>query len=250
MGRQPNSGAGPHRHSLTSPCSRNGGTTHDETGVEAEGRSRRVEILPQSQSRDDANVAAGVETGVCSKKTRAPGCRGSRNRGDRDRETRSRSLFFGRGRRSSVNGRRGRHNKRAPARRPCFFDRPDVEEPRQGGRRQCTRLHRSWCPRPRQNRRGNDDLAGKATTATDPAGKARSGQMDGGTSREGRSNGESDREGHDSDGSYEGDERVGGGAGPAGQGAAPDLAGRVDDGDGRGVKRRCWAKMPRRQHAP
>jgi hypothetical protein len=72
MGRQPNSGAGPHTltHTLSNiPCSRNGGTTHDETGVEAEGRSRRVEIPPQSQRRDGANVAAGVETGVCSKKT-------------------------------------------------------------------------------------------------------------------------------------------------------------------------------------
>ena len=78
MGRQPNSGAGPHTlthtHSLTSPRSRNGGTTHDETGVEAEGRSRRVEIAPQSQRRDGANVAAGVETVVCSKKTIAPRC--------------------------------------------------------------------------------------------------------------------------------------------------------------------------------
>jgi hypothetical protein len=77
MGRQPNSGAGPHTlttHCPTSPRSRNGGTTHDETGVEAEGRSRRVEIPPQSQRRDGANVAAGVETGLCSKKTIAPRC--------------------------------------------------------------------------------------------------------------------------------------------------------------------------------
>jgi hypothetical protein len=50
---------------------------HNETGVEAEGRSRRVEIPPQSQRRDGANVAAGVET-VCSKKMIAPRCRGSR----------------------------------------------------------------------------------------------------------------------------------------------------------------------------
>jgi hypothetical protein len=111
MGRQPNSGVGPHTlthtHSLTSPRSRNGGTTHDETGVESEGTSRRVEIPPQSQRRDGANVAAGVETGVCSKKTIAPGCRGSRSRGGRSRETRSRSLIFGRGRRSSVNDRQG-----------------------------------------------------------------------------------------------------------------------------------------------
>jgi hypothetical protein len=49
MGRQPNSGAGPHTHSLTSPRSRNGVTAHDETGVEAEGRSRRVDI-PCSRS--------------------------------------------------------------------------------------------------------------------------------------------------------------------------------------------------------
>jgi hypothetical protein len=84
-----------HTHSLTSPRSRNGGTTHDETGVEAEGRSRRVEIPPQSQRRDGTNVATGVETGVCSKKTRALRCRDSRSRGVRDWETRNRSLFFG-----------------------------------------------------------------------------------------------------------------------------------------------------------
>jgi hypothetical protein len=61
-------------HSLTSPRNRNGGTTHNETGVEAEGRSRRVEIPPQSQRRDSANVAAGLETGVRTKKTIAPRC--------------------------------------------------------------------------------------------------------------------------------------------------------------------------------
>jgi hypothetical protein len=35
MGRQPNSGASPHTQSLTSPRSHNGGTSHDETRVEA-----------------------------------------------------------------------------------------------------------------------------------------------------------------------------------------------------------------------
>jgi hypothetical protein len=94
MGRQPNSGAGPHTQSNI-PRSRNGGTTHDVTGVEAEGRSRRVEIPPQSQHRDGANVAAGVEIVVCSKKTIAPRCRGSRSRGGRGRKTRSKSLIFG-----------------------------------------------------------------------------------------------------------------------------------------------------------
>jgi hypothetical protein len=100
MGRQPNSGAGPHTltHTLSNipPQSQRGHHTHDETGVEAEGRSRRVEIPPQSQRRDGANVAAGVETGVCSKKTIAPRCRGSRSRGGRGRKTRSKSLIFGR----------------------------------------------------------------------------------------------------------------------------------------------------------
>jgi hypothetical protein len=90
-------------------------------------------------------------------------------------------------------------HKRAPTCRPsCFFDRPDVEEPRQGGHRQRTRLRRSWwpCLRPRQNRRGNGgsdreghdndgssledddptkgtiDLAGMAATTVNPVGKA------------------------------------------------------------------------------
>jgi hypothetical protein len=75
MGRQPNSGAGPPTHSLTSPYSHNGDTTHDETGVEAKGRSRRVEIPPQSQRREGANGAAGEETGVDSEKEIAPGRR-------------------------------------------------------------------------------------------------------------------------------------------------------------------------------
>jgi hypothetical protein len=44
---------------------------------------------------------------VCSKKTIAPRCRGSRSRGGRGRKTHSKSLIFGRGRRSSVNDRQG-----------------------------------------------------------------------------------------------------------------------------------------------
>jgi hypothetical protein len=100
-----------HTHSLTSLRSRNGGTTHDESGVEAEGRSRRVEIPPQSQRHEGANVVAGEETGVDSKKTIAPRCQASRSRGGRGRETHSRSLIFGRGRRSSVNDRQGNTTK-------------------------------------------------------------------------------------------------------------------------------------------
>jgi hypothetical protein len=84
-----------------------------------------------------------------------------------------------------------RHDKRAPTGRPsCFFDHPGLNEPRQGGRQQRMRLRRSWCPRPRQNRRGTTNPAGKATAATDPAGKTRSGQRDGGSSRDGHSNGD------------------------------------------------------------
>jgi hypothetical protein len=121
----------------------------------------------------------------------------------------------------------GRHNKIASAGRPsCVFDRPDVKEPRQRDRQQHTCLCRSWCPRPRQNRRGT----------TDPAGKTRSSQRDDISSREGRSNGESGREGHDSDRSNEGDEGEGGEAGPAGQGPAPDLVGSVDASDRRSSK--------------
>jgi hypothetical protein len=75
--------------------------------LEVEGRSRRVQIPSQSQCREGANVAAGGETCGDSEKTIAPGCQGSRSRGGLGRETRNRSMFFGRGRRSSVNGRQG-----------------------------------------------------------------------------------------------------------------------------------------------
>jgi hypothetical protein len=44
---------------------------------------------------------------VYSKKTIAPSCRGSRSRGGRGQETYNSILFFGRGRRSSVNDRWG-----------------------------------------------------------------------------------------------------------------------------------------------
>jgi hypothetical protein len=92
-----------HTHTQSNTPQSQRGTTHDETGVDAEGRSRRVEIPLQSQRRDGANVAVGEEIGVDSEKAIAPGCRVSRSRGGRGRETRSRSLFFGRSRRSSVN---------------------------------------------------------------------------------------------------------------------------------------------------
>jgi hypothetical protein len=75
----------------------------------------------------------------------------------------------------------------------------------------------------------------------DPVEKTRSGQRDGKSSREGRSNGESGPKGRGSDGSNEGDEGVGGGVGPAGQGPAPILAGGFDNGDERSsISLHCW----------
>jgi hypothetical protein len=160
-----------HTHSLTSPRSRNGGTTHDETGVEAEGRSRRVEILPQSQRRDGANVAARVETGVCSKKTIAPRCRSSRSRDGRGRETRGRSLFFGRGRRSSVNGRHGditKEQQQPQGLLASFRDRSSRSLAREAD--DSARVYAGQGGRARGRKEGvSADPVGKATTATDPA---------------------------------------------------------------------------------
>jgi hypothetical protein len=100
------------------------------------------------------------------------------------------------------------------------------------------RLHRSWCPRSRQNRRGNDrsdweghDSDGSSRENTiQPKGR----QIEPGRSQQRGSS----REGRGSDGSNEGDEGgVGGGVGPAGQGPVPDLARGADDTvDGRSSK--------------
>jgi hypothetical protein len=180
---------------------------------------------------------------VCSKKTIAPRCRGSRSRGGRGRETLNRSLIFGRGRRSSVNDRRGDTTKGHRLCRPsCFFDHPDVKELRQGGRQQRTRLRRSWCLRPRQNRRGNDRF-GREGHNSDGSSREDAIQPKGWRIEPERSQQRgSVREGRDSDRSSEGGGRRGG---PAGQGPAPDLARGVDDtGDGRSSK---WEALLGRQ---
>jgi hypothetical protein len=142
------------------------GTTHDETGVEAKGSSRQVEIPPQSQRREVVNIAVGVETGVYSKKMIAPGCRGSRSRGGHGRETRDSSLFFWRGRRLSVNDRWGDAKGTTSTSGPsCFFPRSVVEELHQGGRH-------GQGGHVRSKVEGETlDPVGKATTATDPATK-------------------------------------------------------------------------------
>jgi hypothetical protein len=85
------------------------------------------------------------------------------------------------------------------------------------------------------------DPAGKATVATDPTRKTRSSQRESGSSREGRSNGESNQEGCGSDRSNEGDEGEGDGAGPAGLGPAPGLAGVLAPATGEARSgKRCW----------
>jgi hypothetical protein len=81
------------------------------------------------------------------------------------------------------------------------------------------------------------DPAGKATTATDAARKTRSGQRDGGSSREGRSNEDPVGKAATTTDPTKAMKGEGDGAGLAKQGPAPDLAGLVDSGDGRGVKR-------------
>jgi hypothetical protein len=231
-----------HTHSHTQsniPRSHNGGTTHDETGVEAEGRSRRVEIPPQSQRRDGVNVAAGVETGVCSKKTIAPRCRGSRSRGGRGRETRSRSPIFKRGRRSSVNDRQDDTTKEH--RQPDHPASSIVRASRSPAREADSSVCAGHGVRTRGRKEGETiDPAGKATTATDPAGKTRS--RKGRRIEPGRSQQRgSGREGRGSNGSNEGDEGGGRRGGSSRAGACPDQArvlapamGEVRSG------RRCW----------
>jgi hypothetical protein len=189
----------------------------NKTGVEAEGKSRRVEIPPQSHRRDGANVAAGEETSVDSEKAIAPRCRVSQSQGGRGRETRNRSLFFGRGRRSSVNNRQGDTTKEHW--QADLLASLIIRMSRSLAREAdvTARVRAGHGARASDRIKGvTADPTEKAMTTTDPAGKTRSGQRDNGSSREGRNNGESDRDGRDNDGSNEGDEGVGGGAGPAG----------------------------------
>jgi hypothetical protein len=177
MGRQPNSGVGPptRTDNLTSPPrSRNGGTAHDGTGVEAEGRSRRVDIPPQSQRREGVNVAAGVDTGVDSEKVISPRCRGSRSRGGRGRgrETCNNSLWFGRGRRSSINDRQRDTTKEHQQTNllASSIVRTSRSPAREAGG--SARVCASHGGRARDRIEGvKADLVGKATSATDPARK-------------------------------------------------------------------------------
>jgi hypothetical protein len=150
---------------------------------------------------------------------------------------RSRSLFFGRGRRSSVNCRQGDTTKEhqqgdIPASSIVRTSRSPAKEAddsahvyaghgvRARGRVEGERRIRPG--RPRQRRIWTEDAIRPKGRRIDP----RSPQQGG-----------SDREGRGSDRSNEGDEGVGGGAGLAGQGPAPDLARGVDGtGDMRSSK--------------
>jgi hypothetical protein len=134
---------------------------------------------------------------VCSKKTIAPRCRGSRSRGGRGRETHNRSLIFGRGRRSSVNDRQGDTTKghrqadlpassivrtsRSPAReadnssRVCGGHRVRARGRIEGerrirpGRPRQRRIH----PGRRDPAKGTTDRAGKVATTWIPPGRLR-----------------------------------------------------------------------------
>jgi hypothetical protein len=238
-----------HTHSHTQsniPRSRNGGTTHDETGVEAEGRSRRVEIPQQSQRRNGANVAAGVETGVCSKKTIAPRCRGSRSRGGRGRETRSRSLISGRGRRSSINDRQGDTTKghRQADLPASSIIRASTSPAREAD--SSAHVYAGHGVRARCRIEGGNGRSGREGHGSDGSSREDAIQPKGRRIEPERSQQRgSGREGRGSDGSNEGDEGVGSGAGPAGQGPAPDLARGVGGtGDGRSSK---WEALLGRQ---
>jgi hypothetical protein len=131
---------------------------------------------------------------VCSKKTIAPRCRGSRSRGGRGRETRSRSLIFGRGRRSSVNDRQSDTTKghrqtdlpssivrasRSPAReadssaRVCAGHGVRARGKIEGGRRirpGRLRQRQIWSGR-RDLAKGTANRAEKAASTWNPAGK-------------------------------------------------------------------------------
>jgi hypothetical protein len=92
------------------------------------------------------------------------------------------------------------------------------------------------------------DPAEKATTATDPDGKKRSSQRDGGSSRKGRSNVDPSGKAATATDPAKAKKGVGGGACPAGQGLAPDLAKGVDGtGDGRSSKREALLGRQREQ---
>jgi hypothetical protein len=175
---------------------------------------------------------------VCSKKTIAPRCRGSRSRGGRGRKTRSKSLLFGRGRRSSVNDRQG---DTAKGHRQADLPASSIVRASRSPAREADSSARVCAGHGVRARGGIEgetaDPAGKATTATDPAGKPRSSQRGRRIEPERSQQRGSGREGRGSDGSSEGDEGVVGGACPAGQGPAPDLAKGVDGtSDGRSSK--------------
>jgi hypothetical protein len=183
---------------------------------------------------------------VCSKKTIAPRCRGSRSRCGRGRETRSRSLIFGRGRRSSVNDLQGDTTKGhqqadLPASLIVWASRSPAREADSSAR-----VCAGHGVRARGRIEGETtDPAGKATAATDPAGKTRSSQRDGGSSRKGRSNVDPAGKAATVTDPAKAKKGVGGGACPAGQGPALDLAKGVDGtGDGRSSK---WEALLGRQ---
>jgi hypothetical protein len=99
----------------------------------------------------------------------APRCRGSRSRGDYGQVTCNRSLFFGRGRCSSVNGRQGDTTKELQQPQGCLAslcDRSSRGLTREADDSACFCVGQGG--RARGRKEGvSVDLVGKATTTTD-----------------------------------------------------------------------------------
>jgi hypothetical protein len=183
---------------------------------------------------------------VCSKKTIAPKCRGSRSRGGRGRKTRSKSLIFGRGRRSSVNDRQG---DTAKGHRQADLLASSIDQTSRSPAREADSSARGCAGhgvRARGRIEGGNGRSGREGHGSDGSSREDAIQPKGRRIEPERSQQRgSGREGRGSDGSNEGDEGVGSGAGPAGQGPAPDLARGVGGtGDGRSSK---WEALLGRQ---
>jgi hypothetical protein len=184
---------------------------------------------------------------VCSKKTIAPRCRGSRSRGGRGRKMRSKSLIFGRvDVRASTIGRATQ--QKGTSRSTFLLLRSSRRQGAPPGRP--TTAHVSapvMVSAPATEKKGNVG-SGREGHGSDRSGREDAIQPKGRRIEPERSQQRgSGREGRDSDRSNDGDEGVGGGAGPAEQGPAPDLARGVGStGDERSSKGGatwcCWSR--------
>jgi hypothetical protein len=184
---------------------------------------------------------------VCSKKTIAPRCRGSRSRGGRGRKMRSKSLIFGRvDVRASTIGRATQ--QKGTSRSTFLLLRSSRRQGAPPGRP--TTAHVSapvMVSAPATEKKGNVG-SGREGHGSDRSGREDAIQPKGRRIEPERSQQRgSGREGRDSDRSNDGVDGGGGGGGPAEQGPAPDLARGVGStGDERSSKGGatwcCWSR--------